>query len=171
MRGNRRYASSSIAHMVIFDFRYAALDATMMFSNIPLFLQTMSFHCGGNFTFETDSGYGHGFESADIRDGNPNCLVSSELNNKLAIAMEKGVEEWSIIPDLTSHKPTKIDFMEMLKEQAKSSHDKTLSDAVDFVSQYKDSHSHFIILGAKFTLSNLLKEMNTKPRIPSKKLA
>ena len=142
----------------------------MLFSDVPLFLQTMSFYCGGNFTFETDNGYGHGFESGDFRDGNPNCLVSSELNSKLAIAMEKGVEDWSVIPDLTSNKPTRINFMEMLKEQAKSSNDRTLLDAVEFVSQYKLSHSHFIILGAKFTLCNLLKEMKTKPRIPSNSL-
>ena len=137
-----------------------------MFSDVPQFLQTMSFHCGGNFTFETETE--QGFEKGDIRDGNPN-IQQAELNDKLVIVSEKGVEDWSIIPD-TCNKPTKIDFMEMLKEQARSSQDKLLSDAVDFLSQYKESHSHFIILGAQFTLGNLLKEVKTKPRIPSKVL-
>ena len=129
------------------------------FSDVPMFLQTMSFHCGGNFAFET-------YESGDISDGIPNRLESSELNDKLMMERTKSAEDWSITPD-TIIKPTKIDFMEMLKEQARSSNDKALLDAVNFLTRYKESHSHFIILGAKFTLSNLLKEMNTKPRIPS----
>ena len=60
-----------------------------------------------------------------------------------------------------------IPIMEMLKDQAGASHDKALMDAYDFLSQYLKAHSHFIILGAKFPLSNLLKEMKMKPRIPS----
>ena len=144
--------------------RYEALDATIKtmktFSDKPMFLQTMSFNCGGNFTFETETE--QGFERGY---GNPN-IQQAELNDKLVIVSDRGVEDWTITPD-TCNKPTKIDFMEMLKDQARSSQDRPLLDAVDFLSQYKESHSHFIVLGAQYTLSNLLKEMKTKPRLPS----
>ncbi len=137
-------------------YRYEALDATIknmkMVSDVPLFLQTMTFSCGGKFSFETD--------------GNPNMFVSSELNDELIMNKAKGVEDLSITP-VTIDKPTKIDFMEMLRGHATNSNDKALMDAVDFFSQYKESHSHFIILGSKFTLSNLLKEVKSRPRIPS----
>ena len=135
------------------------------FNDVPIYLQNMSFHCGGNFTFETEIEYG--FERGDLSDGSLNVFGNSDLNDKLVMCKAKGVEDWSITPDLTdtSNKPTKIDFMEILtKSQEK---DKALLDAVDFLSQYKESHSHFIILGAQYTMSNLLKEMKTKPRIPS----
>ena len=150
-------------------YRYEALDATIKtmkrFNDVPLYLQTMSFYCGGNFTFETE--IEHGFERGDLSDGSQNIFLNSDLNDKLVMNKAMGVEDWSITPDLTDtgNKPTKIDFMEMLTKSVDK--DKALLEAVDFFSKYKESHSHFIILGAQFTMSCLLKEMKSKPRIPS----
>ena len=133
------------------------------FSDSQLEIETMPFYCGGSFTFETEDI--SNFKAMREQDG---ADLSDEQRDKLYIDMDVD-DTCSITPVRTdtSIKMVKIDIMEMLKEQAGTSHDKALMDAYDFLSQYLKAHSHFIILGAKFTLTNLLKEMKMKPRIPS----
>ena len=67
------------------------------FNDVPIYLQNMSFHCGGNFTFETE--IEHGFERGDLSEGSTTIFVNSDLNDKLVMFKAKGVEDWSITPD------------------------------------------------------------------------
>ena len=93
-----------------------------------------------------------------------NCSSVADVCAKL----DQGVEYWSLTPDLTRGrvKEVHIDIIDMMKQEAKSDNDSILKEATTFLQKYLHSHNHFYILGSKFTLSRILKQLNRKSTVP-----
>ena len=93
-----------------------------------------------------------------------NCSDVSEVCSKL----DMGVQYWSLTPDLSKSgiKQVKIDIIQMMKQQTRTNNDKILKEAADFLEGYLDSHSHFHVLGSKFTLSKMVKQLSRRNRLP-----
>ena len=95
-----------------------------------------------------------------------NCNNVSDVCEKL----DRGPEFWSIYPDLTATvEKVPIDILEMMKKHANENRDEILKEVSDFLEQYLEEHTHFMVIGQNHTLKKFLKQIShlQRPAIPS----
>ena len=82
-----------------------------------------------------------------------NCESEDELTARL----ERGVEYWSLFPDLNEPlSETKIDLIEMMKQKAIKEEDNTLFDAARFLESYLEYHDVFVFIGEEPTMRKVI---------------